>query len=230
VNVALIPARAGSKRIKNKNIKLFNGKPLIAYSIQAAIASGLFDLVMVSTDCQHIAKLSKELGASVPFIRPDSLSDDFTGTREVINHAIQTLQEQGKDIDYCCCIYATAPFIQTDHLRQGLAQLKADPSKAFAFSVSTFDFPLQRALKSDKKGMSPMFPDFINARSQDLEEAFHDAGQFYWGSAANFLSQKHLFSEHSLGVTIPRYLVQDIDTEEDWLRAELMHKAYIQAI
>jgi N-acylneuraminate cytidylyltransferase len=228
VNVALIPARAGSKRIKQKNIKLFNGKPLIAYSIEAAIASGLFDLVIVSTDCPNIAKLSEELGATVPFIRPDVLSDDFTGTREVINHAIQALQEQGNKIDYCCCIYATAPFIQIEYLKQGIELLKANPSKAFAFSVSTFDFPVQRALKIKQNGIGPMFPAFVDSRSQDLEEAFHDAGQFYWGSAIDFLSKKQLFSEHALGVSIPRYLVQDIDTPEDWQRAELMHKAYIQ--
>lgn len=229
MNVAIIPARAGSKRIKHKNIKLFNGKPLIAYSIEAAIASGLFDLVIVSTDCSNIAKLSQDLGATIPFMRPDALSDDFTGTREVINHAIKTLQDQGHNIDYCCCIYATAPFVKIDFLKQGIALLKANPSTAFAFSISSFDFPIQRALKNDKNGMGPMFPDFIDSRSQDLQEAFHDAGQFYWGSATDFLSKKQLFSEHALGVKIPRYLVQDIDTIEDWRRAELMHKAYINS-
>jgi pseudaminic acid cytidylyltransferase len=206
VNVAIIPARAGSKRIKHKNIKLFNGKPLIAYSIEAAIASGLFDLVIVSTDCPNIAKLSQDLGATIPF-----------------------MQDQGHKIDYCCCIYATAPFVKIDYLKQGIALLKANPSTAFAFSISSFDFPIQRALKNDKNGMGPMFPDFIDSRSQDLQEAFHDAGQFYWGSATDFLSKKQLFSEHALGVKIPRYLVQDIDTIEDWRRAELMHKAYINS-
>lgn len=228
VNVAIIPARGGSKRIKNKNIKLFNGKPLIAYSIEAAIGSNLFDQVVVSTDCPEIAKLSQELGAAVPFMRPESLSDDFTGTREVISHAIESMQEDGLNIEYCCCIYATAPFVQIEYLKQGLNLLKAEPNKAFAFSISTFDFPVQRALKINKKGLTPMFPTFVDARSQDLEEAYHDAGQFYWGSAVEFLSKKQLFSEHAIGVRIPRHLVQDIDTPEDWQRAELMYKAYME--
>lgn len=227
MNIAIIPARGGSKRIKNKNIKLFNGKPLIAYSIEAAINSHLFDKIVVSTDCPAIAKLSEELGASVPFIRPEKLSDDFTGTREVINHAIETLQSEKLDLQYCCCIYATAPFIQLEYLHQGIQLLKQNPDKAFAFSTSTFDFPVQRALKINADGMAPMFPVFVDARSQDLEEVYHDAGQFYWGTAESFLSNKQLFSEHALGVQIPRYLVQDIDSEEDWVRAELMHEAYI---
>jgi N-acylneuraminate cytidylyltransferase len=227
LNVALIPARAGSKRIANKNTKIFNGKPLIAYSIEAALESGLFDHVIVSTDSPDIAKLSQELGASAPFTRPDELSDDFTGTQEVIAHGIKTLQDQGMQIDYCCCIYATAPFLQVSHLQQGYDLLKQNPDKAFALSISTFDFPVQRALIVNSMGMAPMFPAFIASRSQDLEEAFHDAGQFYWGSADDFLSKKPWFSEHALGVNIPRHLVQDIDTPEDWLRAELMYKAYM---
>lgn len=227
MNIAIIPARAGSKRIKHKNTKSFSGKPLIAYSIQAAKQSGLFDQIVVSTDCPDIAKLSIDLGASVPFMRPEELSDDFTGTREVINHAIKAMQEQGYELDYCCCIYATAPFVQVEYIKKGIELLKAQPEKAFAFSISTFDFPVQRALKNNKNGLAPMFPAFVEARSQDLEEAYHDAGQFYWGLAKEFLSAKQLFSEHSLGVRIPRYLVQDIDTHEDWVRAELMYKAYM---
>lgn len=227
MNIAIIPARAGSKRIIGKNTKLFNGKPLIAYSIDAAIMSGLFDQVVVSTDSPKIAKLSQELGAVVPFMRPQYLSDDFTGTREVINHAIETMQELGHTLEYCCCIYATAPFVQTHYIEKGLETLKTEPNKAFAFSISTFDFPVQRALTFNKNGLAPMFPAFVDARSQDLEEAYHDAGQFYWGTADAFLSKKQLFSEHALGVHIPRHLVQDIDTPEDWLRAELMHKAYM---
>lgn len=227
MNIAIIPARAGSKRIKHKNTKLFSGKPLIAYSIEAAKQSGLFDQIVVSTDCPDIAKLSIDLGASVPFMRPEELSDDFTGTREVINHAIKAMQEQSHELDYCCCIYATAPFVQVEYIKKGIELLQAQPEKAFAFSISTFDFPVQRALKSNKNGLAPMFPAFVEARSQDLEEAYHDAGQFYWGLASEFLSAKQLFSEHSLGVQIPRYLVQDIDTNEDWVRAELMYKAYM---
>lgn len=227
MNIAIIPARAGSKRIEHKNTKLFSGKPLIAYSIEAAKQSGLFDQIVVSTDCPEIAKLSEGFGACVPFMRPEELSDDFTGTREVINHAIKAMQEQGYELDYCCCIYATAPFVQVEYIKKGIELLKAQPGKAFAFSISTFDFPVQRALKNNTNGLAPMFPAFVEARSQDLEEAYHDAGQFYWGLAHEFLSAKQLFSEHSLGVQIPRHLVQDIDTHEDWVRAELMYKAYM---
>lgn len=224
---ALIPARSGSKRIVGKNIKSFSGKPLIAYSIDAALRSGLFDDVIVSTDCEHIAKLSRDYGASTPFMRPKKLSDDFTGTRDVISHAITTLQEQGRFYDYCCCIYATAPFVQTEYLKLGLQKLLGDTSKSFAFSICTFDFPVQRAIKFDDGDMAAMFPEHVQTRSQDLEEAYHDAGQFYWGSSESFLSDKALFSEHAIGINIPRHLVQDIDTIEDWQRAELMFKAYV---
>ena len=227
MNIAIIPARGASKRIKGKNIKVFNGKPLIAYSIETALKSNIFDEVIVSTDCPEIAKFSVEFGATVPFTRPDSLSDDFTNTRAVINHGLKSMQELGHVVNYCCCIYATAPFIQGRYIQQGLDTLKSNPSKAFAFSISTFDFPVQRALNVGENGISPMFPEFADSRSQDLPEAFHDAGQFYWGSASAFLSDKHLFSKHAIGIQIPRHLVQDIDTLEDWERAELMYKSYI---
>lgn len=230
MNFALIPARSGSKRIKNKNIREFCGKPLIAYSIETALASGLFDEVIVSTDCEQIAALARSLGASTPFMRPSKLSDDFTGTREVIDHAILALQDLGKEFDLCCCIYATSPLLQVEYLRQGLDDLKRQPDKAFAFSVTHFDFPVQRAIKITADGMAPMFPAFVDARSQDLDEAVHDAGQFYWGHSKAFLTKKPLFSEHALPVLLPRYLVQDIDTEEDWIRAELMYKAYQQSV
>ncbi len=227
MNFALIPARGGSKRIKNKNIKRFQGKPLIAYSIATAQQSGLFDKIIVSTDCQETANIALALGAEVPFMRPSELADDFSGTREVIEHAIVELAAQGLEFEYCCCIYATAPFLQPKYLKLGLDLLQQQPNKAFAFSVTSYDFPVQRALKVSKNGMAPMFPAFVDARSQDLEEAMHDAGQFYWGSTANYLSKKPLFSEHALGVRIPRNLVQDIDTPEDWDSAELMYMAYI---
>lgn len=225
MNFALIPARAGSKRIPHKNIKDFCGQPLIAYSIQVAQASGLFTDIVVSTDCPEIAKLAESLGAIAPFLRPKELADDYTGTREVIEHAIEALAEQGKKYEYCCCIYATAPLLSQLYIQQGFDALKADSKKAFAFSVTHFDYPVQRAMKLSPAGLSPMFPAFVDSRSQDLEEAVHDAGQFYWGTCEGFLSNKPIFSEFSQAIMLPRHLVQDIDTNEDWVQAELMYKA-----
>jgi len=228
LNIAIIPARGGSKRIPGKNIKLFAGKPLIAYSIDAAKASGLFDKIIVSTDNEEVAELAKSYGADVPFIRPEALSNDVVGTRPVTNHTIKFCIEHFYKPEFCCCIYATAPFLQAKYLQQGVNSLKQDSEKSFAFSVTSFPFPVQRALKKTQAGVSPMFPEDIAKRSQDLEEAYHDAGQFYWGRTDAYLSNQKIFSQHSLPVVLPRHLVQDIDTPEDWLRAELMYKAYVQ--
>jgi pseudaminic acid cytidylyltransferase len=228
LNLAIIPARGGSKRIPGKNIKSFAGKPLIAYSIDAAIASGLFNKIIISTDSEEVAEVAKAYGADVPFIRPKELSNDIVGTRPVTNHAIKFCIEQFYKPKFCCCIYATAPFLQAKYLRQGLDSLKQNSEKSFAFSVTSFPFPVQRALIKSPAGVLPMFPESINQRSQDLEEAYHDAGQFYWGRTDDYLSNQQIFSHHSLPVVLPRHLVQDIDTPEDWLRAELMFKAYVQ--
>ena len=228
MNIAIIPARGGSKRIPGKNIKEFAGKPLIAYSIDAAKASGLFDKIIISTDSEEVAEVAKSFGADVPFIRPKELSNDLVGTRPVTNHAIKFCIEHFYKPEFCCCIYATAPFLQAKYLQQGLDSLKQHSDKSFAFSVTSFPFPVQRALKQTQAGVSPMFPEDISKRSQDLEDAYHDAGQFYWGEAEGYLSSKKMFSQHSLPVILPRYLVQDIDTPEDWQRAELMYQAYIQ--
>ena len=228
MNLAIIPARGGSKRIPGKNIKSFAGKPLIAYSIDAAIASGLFNKIIISTDSEEVAEVAKAYGADVPFIRPKELSNDIVGTRPVTNHAIKFCIEQFYKPKFCCCIYATAPFLQAKYLRPGLDSLKQNSDKSFAFSVTSFPFPVQRALIKSPAGVLPMFPESINQRSQDLEEAYHDAGQFYWGRTDDYLSNQKIFSHHSLPVVLPRHLVQDIDTPEDWLRAELMFKAYVQ--
>lgn len=228
MNIAIIPARGGSKRIPGKNIKLFAGKPLIAYSIEAAKACGLFDKIIISTDSETVADVARDYGAEVPFIRPPELSNDVVGTRPVTNHAIKFCIEHFSKPEFCCCIYATAPFLQGKFLQQGLDDLKQQRDKSFAFSVTSFPFPVQRALKNTSAGISAMFPESINERSQDLEEAFHDAGQFYWGRTDDYLSSKKIFSQHSLPVVLPRHLVQDIDTPEDWLRAELMYQAYVK--
>ncbi|MDI2594532.1 pseudaminic acid cytidylyltransferase [Pseudomonas sp. N3-W] len=223
-NVAIIPARGGSKRIPRKNLKPFDGVPMIARSIQAALGSGLFAQVVVSTDDEEIAEVARAYGAQVPFMRPSALADDFTGTAAVIVHALQTMPRQ--DFDLACCIYATAPLLQTRFLRQGLELLEQHPDKSFAFSVCDFGFPVQRALTVDERGaLTALYPQFRDTRSQDLPPAYQDAGQFYWGRREAWLRADVLYSNQSLPVILPRYLVQDIDTVEDWKRAEYLYAA-----
>ena len=225
MKLAVIPARGGSKRIPRKNIRDFCGKPIIAYSIETALESGLFDHVIVSTDDKEIAAVAREFDAEVPFIRPSNIADDHTGTNEVIKHAIQWYQQRGHGISLVCCIYATAPFVRVRYLKEGHDKL-IDSQKSFAFSVTSFAFPIQRAVRINAKGeVEAFWPEHIKSRSQDLEEAFHDAGQFYWGRARAFLNNEFTFSNVSIPVILPRLLVQDIDTLEDWRRAELMFEA-----
>lgn len=226
MKLCVIPARGGSKRIPKKNIRGFCGKPIIAYSIETALASSLFDDVIVSTDDEAIAKVARNYGATVPFIRPQNLSDDQTGTAKVVKHAVEWYQqEKHMEVAITCCIYATAPFLGTTYLRNGLDALESDGCD-FSFSATSFPFPIQRSIRlMQPKGVEPIFPEHILARSQDLEEAYHDAGQFYWGTTEAWLEEKPLFSDRSVAVLIPRHLVQDIDTLEDWIRAELMYRA-----
>ncbi len=224
MTLCIIPARGGSKRIPRKNIKLFNDKPMIAHSILVAKQSGLFSDIIVSTDDAEIVQVAHEYGANVPFVRPPELSDDFATTGAVITHAVDFMQQNGWSGDAVCCIYATAPFVQADDLQRGFQQLR-DTGADFAFSVCSFAFPIQRALRMNEQGEVAMFqPELFAVRSQDLEEAWHDAGQFYWGTAQAWLAQKPIFNSHSVGVPLPRYRVQDIDTPEDWVRAELLAK------
>lgn len=230
MNLAIIPARGGSKRIPGKNIRPFCQKPLIAYSIEAAAQSGLFEKIIVSTDSEEIAEIAHRYGADVPFLRPAHLSDDHTGTRPVTNHAIEYCREHFFEPEFNCCIYATAPFLQAKYLKQGLEALKIQSDKLFSFSVTSFPFPIQRAIALRDGHVEPMYPKDIWKRSQDLEEAFHDAGQFYWGTTQGYLSDKAIFSSESIPVVLPRHLVQDIDTHEDWNRAELMYKAYLSDV
>jgi len=220
--VAIIPARGGSKRIARKNLKPFDGVPIIVRSIRTALESGLFERVVVSTDDEEIARVARAHGADVPFLRPAELADDFTGTAAVIVHALQQLP----GFDYACCVYATAPLLQARYLRQGFDLLEQRADKSFAFSVSSFGFPVQRALTLDGQGaLTALYPEFRNTRSQDLPEAFQDAGQFYWGRSEAWLRGEVLFSPASLPVIVPRHLVQDIDTPEDWTRAEYLYAA-----
>ena len=223
MKLAVIPARGGSKRIPRKNIKLFCGKPVIAYSIETALESKLFDHVIVSTDDDEIAEVAQQYGADIPFKRPAELSDDFTGTNAIVKHAIEWFADY--NITEACCIYATAPLLTAKYLQQGLHQLQTN-KVSFAFSITSYAFPIQRAIRLlPDKTVEAINPDDISRRSQDLEEAWHDAGQFYWGNANAFLSELPVMSKHSTGIILPRYRVQDIDTEEDWEQAELMYQA-----
>ncbi|MCE8014966.1 pseudaminic acid cytidylyltransferase [Halomonas sp. MCCC 1A17488] len=226
-SVAVIPARGGSKRIPRKNIKPFAGKPMIAWSIEAALASGCFDRVIVSTDDEEIATVAREWGAEVPFRRPAELSDDHTSTIPVIAHVIEWLREQGEVPDAVCCLYATAPFVQSEDLKTGYRYLQSGDEIDYAFSVTSYAFPIQRALRLTPQGRVAMLqPEHFHTRSQDLEEAWHDAGQFYWGRADAWLKGLPIFSERAVPVILPRHRVQDIDTLEDWQRAEWLFRAW----
>lgn len=222
---AVIPARGGSKRIPRKNIKSFGGKPMIAWSIEAALESECFDQVIVSTDDSEIAKVAVEYGATVPFTRPQNLSDDHTGTIPVIRHSIQWLQTNHKDVEYVCCLYATAPFVRPGDISTGLTSL-IESDADYAFSVTSYGFPVQRAIRVTSAGRVEMlYPEHLETRSQDLEEVYHDAGQFYWGRAHAWQDDGVVFSQKAVPVYLPRKRVQDIDTPEDWECAELMFRA-----
>jgi len=222
--VAIIPARGGSKRIPRKNIKPFMGRPMIGYSIQAAKDCGLFDRIIVSTDDEEIAGVARDCGAETPFIRPADLANDHAGTGAVVIHALQWLIDRGQAADACCCIYATAPLLDPARLQEGWDKLQ-QPGRRFAFSVTSYAFPIQRALKQTKDGSVEMFwPENLMKRSQDLEPAYHDAAQFYWGWADAFLAGEVTFSPISAPVILPRTEVVDIDTPEDWEMAELAWK------
>lgn len=225
MRLAVIPARGGSKRIPRKNIKVFAGRPIIAWSIAAARDSGCFDRIIVSTDDREIADIARDAGADVSFLRPSELADDHTGTMAVVAHAIRWHVDAGQAPDPVCCLYATAPFVRAEDLRRGREVL--DRSGAdFAFSVTRYAFPIQRALHVDADGRVEMFqPEHFKTRSQDLEEAFHDAGQFYWGRAAAWCAGGSLFGPAARAVLLPQDRVQDIDTPEDWARAERMFRA-----
>jgi len=224
-NLAVIPARGGSKRIPRKNIKDFYGSPLISYSIKAAIDSNCFDKIIVSTDDEEIAEIALKYGAEVPFIRNNELSNDFTGTTPVIKDAIDRLNIN--DLEYVCCIYATAPMLDSIYIQKGLEALERNKGFQYAFSITSYAFPIQRAITlSPDNHVSMITPENLKVRSQDLEECWHDAGQFYWGTKEAWEHDLPIFDNHSIGIKIPRYLVQDIDTLEDWETAEFLYKAW----
>lgn len=227
MKLAVIPARGGSKRIPRKNIKPFCGKPMIAWSIEAARLSGCFDQIIVSTDDAEIADVARAHGANVPFLRPAELSDDHTATIPVIAHAIQWTHENEGVTTEVCCLYATAPLVAVADLQRG-QRLLQDSGADYAFSVTRYASPIQRAMRITPDNRLEMFhPELFNTRSQDLQEAYHDAAQFYWGKPRAWLSGKPIFSYHAAPVIVPRYRVQDIDTPEDWIQAELLFEALI---
>jgi len=223
MNVAIIPARGGSKRIPRKNIKMFHGKPLIAYSIQAALDSKIFDKVIVSTDDKEIADIALSYGAEVPFMRDDVLSDDYSSSMDVFEDAIAKLD----DVDIACMIYATAPLLQASYLKEGFLKLQ-NSDAVNAFSATSMPFPIQRTFKIDANGRCQMFtPEHFYTRSQDLEEAYQDAGQFYF-KKVKIQSDKIMFAQDSIPILLPRHLVQDIDTLEDFKRAEVMYEVVVK--
>jgi pseudaminic acid cytidylyltransferase len=220
--VAIMPARGGSKRIPRKNIRDFEGRPMLAWPLAAALESGLFDRIVVSTDDEEVAAVARATGAETPFFRPAELADDHTGVLAVMRHAITAL---GAGIDYACLIYPTAPLLRAADLRAGYEALAACPDKAFALAVTSFAFPVQRAVRITADGsLDAMYPQFRLTRSQDLEPAYHDAGQFCWGRAMAWLAGEAVFSPATLPVVVPRMLVQDIDTPEDWGQARLLFR------
>ena len=216
------------KRIPGKNIKDFCGKPMISYSIEVAKISGIFEDIIVSTDNIEIAKIAESYGAKVPFRRPDHLSDDFSTTDDVMLHATEWIKKNVKSLSSVCCIYATAPFIQKDDLLSAYEKFKSN-KWSYVFSATSYPFPIQRAIRRVTKGGIEMFsPENYEARSQDLDEAFHDAGQFYIGKPEAWINKEKQFSINSEIIMLPRWRVQDIDTIEDWENAELIMKNLIK--
>ena len=225
MKIAVIPARLGSKRIHKKNIKNFAGKPIIAWSILAAIESKIFDKIIVSTDSNEISEIANNFGAETPFLRPKQLSDDITPTVPVISHAIQATRDATMlDIDYCCCIYPCSPLIQSSDLVDAFDML-LEKKAHFVYPITEYPHPIQRALKINGNGeMSFVTPQFEMTRTQDLAKTYHDCGQFYWGKTESWINELKMHS-NGIGIVIPHWRTVDIDNEEDWIRAELLFKA-----
>ncbi len=223
MNIAIIPARGGSKRIPHKNIKDFNGKPIIAYSIEKANQSKLFEKVIVSTDDEGIAEVAQSYGAEIPFIRPKNISDDFTGINPVISHALANYDTTG--YEYACCIFATSPLLLSDDLKESFNLMLLNEYN-FIFSATDFPHPIERSFKKgiSGKGLEMMYPEKYMTRSQDLDEWMHDAGQFYWGKIESWMNESMNFDANSFYYKLPMWRVQDIDTLEDWKRAEMISK------
>jgi N-acylneuraminate cytidylyltransferase len=222
-NVAIITARGGSKRIPRKNIKDFLGRPIIAYSIAAALEAGCFAEVMVSTDDEEIADIARSLGAQVPFMRSAENSNDYVGTTEVIREVVLEYRMAGKAFDSLCCIYPTAPFITAAKLLKGMLLLKETGADC-VLPVVAFSYPIQRSLKIEDGRAVMFWPENYAKRSQDLIPAYHDSGQFYCAKVTRLLEQMKMFGEHTIPIVVPESEVQDIDNEEDWKIAEMKYR------
>lgn len=223
-SIAIIPARGGSKRIPRKNIRHFLGKPIIAYSIETALESGVFDEVMVSTDDDEIAEVAKKCGAKIPFMRSAENADDYATTVDVLVEVLQKYKEQEKYFENGCCIYPTAPLLKSSFLKGGYEKL-INEIFSTVFPVVEFSYPIKRSLKLNDIGKVEMnWPEYLESRSQDLQKSYHDAGQFYWFNVEKLLKEKKLFGENSGAIVLPSTSVQDIDTEEDWKLAEMKAK------
>jgi len=223
-NLCIIPARGGSKRILRKNIKAFLGKPIIAYSIESALNSGLFDEVMVSTDDFEIAETAKKYGAKVPFLRSDKNSNDFATTFDVIEEVVLEYKKNGFTFEYTCCIYSCAPFVTAAKLIESFEKMIKNRFDSI-FPVMAFGFPIQRALRLDAdKKTSFFYPEYALTRSQDLTSSYHDAGQFYWMNTEKCINQKSILTQNTGSIIISVLEGQDIDNEVDWKLAELKYE------
>ncbi len=221
-NIAIIPARSGSKRIPTKNIKPFLGKPIMAYSIEAAKQSRLFSEIMVSTDSEAIAQVALQYGATVPFYRSEKTANDYANLGDVVEEVLTTYNQKGLVFDNVCCILATAPFV-TGNLILEAYQHMIENQFDSVFPVVKFSYPIQRALRLINNRVEMIDPENFPKRSQDLEPTYHDAGQFYWMRVEEFFKQKRFFSAKAGVIVLPDTEVQDIDTEEDWKLAEIKY-------
>ena len=228
-NICIIPARGGSKRIPRKNIKSFLGKPIIAYSIEAAISSKLFDEVMVSTDDDEISKVAQNYGAKVPFKRSEKNSDDFSNTVDVLLEVIEDYNKLGKNFENVCCIYPTAPFISIVKLLEGYRLLKND-QRGVVMPIIAFSYPIWRGFeKLHNEKIEMIMPEYLNSRSQDLKEVYHDAGQWYWINTKELKEEKKLYTNNTSGVVLDEMEIQDIDNISDWKIAEFKYE-YLQSL
>lgn len=226
MKIAVIPARGGSKRIPRKNIKEFCGRPMISWAIKAAENSGLFDHIIVSTDDEEIAQIARDSGAETPFKRPVELADDLTPTVPVVAHAVESCIALGWDVNFACCIYPCAPSLQGSDLLAAY-ELAVAQNADFVYPVAEYAHPIQRAMRRLPDGAMQFYaPQFELTRTQDLEKSYHDAGQFYWGKSTAWLAKKKMHTA-GLGMPIPNWRVVDIDTDDDWMRAELLFKALL---
>lgn len=219
-NIAIIPARGGSKRIPRKNIKPFMGKPIIAYSIEAALQSGLFDEVMVSTDDEEIATIARQYGASVPFFRSAETADDYATTADVIEEVLNTYKDKGQTFDNVCCLYSTAPFVTPQRLKEAFDMMKNNGSNS-VYPIVLFSYPVQRGLKIEDGKIGMVWPENLNKRSQDMDAIYHDAGQFYISTVRSFYISRSFLTNNTGGLILSELEVQDLDTETDWKLAEM---------